>query len=841
MPKISSRAAVSSVLTLAIGAALLLSCAADDAAAPPGGSGTETSGAGGSGGSGDEACFTAGETRTCSIHNAFGCLEGTQSCEDGTWSACTFALTATDRVLVPPGAQGAAPGAPTEARSRSGEGGRVGRPPGVVDRAIGDACSVDSGCGGGQYCAATDLCAATVTCAHTVDCPPGEYCGDGGLCAAVARCGEDDTQANKCDTECRALEPQPLDFGAPGTAFGYEVGDLGGLPATALSRGLPDSCGTGTTSDCQLDHHCDAGVCVPWPANDWQACGGKPDATLGVPCEDTVPVCNRGDGFLSLTSSDKIQWKVDPTLTDVSENACGGITSGGTGSCAMPTGLPPLGPGECASVPCAGIPDGAWLKAKFGGPECNCNNDWTWNVDPMACGAPTCGGGVNLSAGPVDLSMLTWVDRSLTMVASRQNTVCRGLRTFVNDVANTGINFEYKEWPDVAIGHSCGTTGSCLNTDWLGREACWGAPGNGSFVPPTTLPANVIPCTFPGVGNAKYLSGTEYSTPILGGLRGARHRARIEKAAHPDRAVVIVLVTDAVEVGGTHPCLATGAIRTEVDDAQDEGIYTAVVAIDVSCPSAACTQAKDIANRGGTGLPVFLTGSGTPTALTEALNDIRNRFSCSRKVPDPLPAGVFASDLGVTWNNGGTATPFVDVGSSGGCTSATNQFFFDGTDTISLCSDTCSVVTGAIGSNVEFTVPCGPQVAPVTGGDSFSVPPGTCPQGTFPKWTQMVATASFPGSTSIAIRAHTRTLSTDAWPPGWESIITLNAGNIGGANPIDLFTPLDAVFQAYGEGIAFEFESTTDRIDTNADGFDDTTVAPTMSDYEVYFTCAATE
>ena len=368
-----------------------------------------------------------------------------------------------------------------------------------------------------------------------------------------------------------------------------------------------------------------------------------------------------------------------------------------------------------------------------------------------------------------------------------------------------------------------------------------------------------MPCDdmLPITAVATYTSntaGASAQTPLLYTLQGARHAARIEKAANPSRTVVIVLVTDADEVGGTHPCSAD--LQGEVEAARnDDHVYTAVVGIGIASGSAPEAQANDIAFWGGTGAAIFLPGGGDPASLNQAMQDIRNSFACSRSIPNPLPDGVTLDDIEVTLNIGGAPTVITDeVTDASDCDAGeTDQFYFVSADELVLCSDTCGAVTA--GSNFEINVPCGPQVVTVSGADTFGVPEGTCPQGSFPKWTQMIANGSFPGGSSITVEAHTMFYAADAptWPSlEWVPITTLNDSS---TNPINLFGPLDGFNgppaperdpaltppQGYGEFIEFRFNSTLGSIPNPIPLLPPITVAPTLGDYEVQFTCEFTE
>lgn len=894
------------VLAACAASLVVAGCAAEDPldmASTGSGSGTPL-GAGGSGAGGDDpgqggassegdvlvgACPT-GSLRDCKVHHDGGCFSGRQYCVDGSWSGCERAVDDGD-----------------------------------VPRSLDD---------------------------------PALACGDGG------------TTENTCDPECQAFDPDAPDFGSGSSATpGWETGDLGDLPADVIEDGLEEPCNDGR--DCQFDHYCDetTDTCKPYvPGQALTACesgpANRPDLSLGVPCGDTVPICNRGPVTMTAAQMGEVEleWRDDPNPS------MEGCNIGASTVCDVPA--VELAPGECISVACS-MPEDVYVFADWGAnDECECGNNWTYNVD-SACGEPSCGGSVS-TASEVPLTLFVAVDRSLSMQGSRWNAIRPGLVSFFQDAGSDGLGVVLKLWPnDRCASSACDTdapyveqgtcakhpcdfwvtgTGNaatldaacdpvvadmCDETTW--RRCCntgsgtkrWDAlcaeeysrragyacgirstcridpcesfaSGTGADV---TLDAACHPTVadmcdeaawdqccnagtsgtrrwssacasefaartggsdglcfhktcdhgdMPGIADgiegyrleldaaaapadtaesqlvAAVNSVTSFpgQTPFTAVLRGGVDYCRDYMAKFPDERCLVVMATDA-DIGPSGPGLVCGtSLGTALAAAEtgtDDGILTYVIGVEGSTQ----TYLDQLADAGGTG-SAFILGGGADAAddLIEAFETIRNAFACSYAVDDAVDPEL----VSLVWNDGGSDPAITRVADVTQCGTAPGGlgYYFSASDQVTLCPDTCEAVKAEPDTNVALEIACASAPEPVELVEEFTAE-GACPDaGTYPQWTFLLYTADVPTGSSIVVDAQTRFDDASAWG-GWTPIVTIDESNETSdlADPTSLSEPL---------GVASFAESIRIRMRSTVDGG-----APTMTDYEVQFSCVDTE
>jgi hypothetical protein len=278
------------------------------------------------------ACSTKGATAECGkviIRSgvSFQCEMGTTTCDGATWGACDGSIKVTSGVI---------------------SGG------GVALQGLGRAMS----------CGSTDPC--DPNCFVTTDTPPGIDAGsgisaiDGGLVIA------NPAGLNTCNLASN-----------PGTLYGALSGAYAQNPAAG-------SCTGGASDDCNYDFACSAatnGTCGPYADGTTNtSCTTTPDFTAGLGCWDSssatgleLQVCNRGGVTASTgTLLVAIESGSSPTTsaagcpTNIVTGPALGTTSQNNGTCSIPLGTVPIGPGECVSFNVDTPPSGVTCKSVTG-------------------------------------------------------------------------------------------------------------------------------------------------------------------------------------------------------------------------------------------------------------------------------------------------------------------------------------------------------------------------------------------------------------------------------------------------------------------------------------------
>lgn len=838
----------------------LASCGADDDADPNPAPSSVQSGGVGVGGSGGEdvaeACAEQSATRACTEHGTFGCIDGVQTCVDGYWSHCMLssksASSEAARTVVDP--------------EERGQERLLGRPTGVENRAIGATCDRNADCD--QTADPPEYCAGTVDTLLNRD----------GECAIVEGCGDSSlTTENACLQHCNSIAPIPPPLGPQVPGAGLDYGPVAGLPPGVIDQGLGSCSNDG---DCQFDYHCASGTCVPSAPGYTNGCAGY-DLTLGVPCVDggdtSVVLCNRGTVAAPVADLNDYQLQYGPVdLGPYNSSTFAGCAMGAVEDTCDLNATADLAPGECMNVDCA-IPllnRRVYLDRSPNG-ECGggCQNNYSFSTGLLACGQASCGGGVNV-AETVPINMFTWIDRSGSMGESRQHTVCTGLQAFVDDTASEDMGWEMRFWPDSSDPSSSCPGASAGCNDSCDDDADYG----GTFFPRSTLgfvspntPFN-MPCVTADSGlqvfagpdgnncesgdaggptrSAFGLDGCTYNgTPTYAALQGAHRRAALYKDAHPDEAVVVVLVTDGAPAGtscnGTWAELrgVATAARTRTVAGVPHPVYTKTLGIGI--PSSGFgstggtptsnlrTQMNNISNDGGTTAATFIDGTGDPSGLITAMNDLRNQFACNYTIP----TGTDPNNVNVRMNIAGIMTTLTKVASCG-APGSPNTYSVGGSPlTVNLCPLSCTAAS-VVGNAVEVVAGCGAVPVTVTEHDVQTAGVDACAAypGTYPQWTLMLYEADVPTGSSIQVSASTQVDSTSGWGPMRPIVEITSANEITDlTNPTDLTADIEATFPG-GLGV----ESFAQAIDLQF-VTDVTGGAPTLLNYEVQFTCAATE
>jgi hypothetical protein len=154
-----------------------------------------------------------------------------------------------------------------------------------------------------------------------------------------------------------------------------------------------------------------AGTCTPWyPGETDPACAGI-DLAIGVPCDDTIPVCNHGQTaapsgirVVHFPANSQQYPLTDPDESHPQMKEC--FTS------------EPIPPGECINLTtCPGLTGNRELMVNPGTTVAECSQLDNWSLySGGTCGAPICAGGSSSASFvrlPVDI--IISVDNSVSM------------------------------------------------------------------------------------------------------------------------------------------------------------------------------------------------------------------------------------------------------------------------------------------------------------------------------------------------------------------------------------------------------------------------------------------
>jgi hypothetical protein len=306
--------------------------------------------------------------------------------------------------------------------------------------------------------------------------------------------------------------------------------------------------------DCAEDDG--SGVCVPRLANEKDPnCSGV-DLTLGIPCDDGIPVCNHGQADLP---SQQIRLWFYPANS-------GHIPAGSpTGSpspteCLVTKAIPA---GKCVNVSTTECPFNGTNKEIIVNPqngsspapiaECFSDNNWTLYSGGAACGAPVCAGAA-VATTQVPINMYVLLDRSGSMgdkppnppgnTLTKFQIVKAALTTFFDDPEAAGTHIYFRGFPDVSESSPAGK--ACID-----QNATCNATNQATEVTACATPQKIT--TLPDATLDSYVNGltnTSHGTPSYIALAGGVQWGINYKMAHPSEAVAVVYVTDGAPSSG---------------------------------------------------------------------------------------------------------------------------------------------------------------------------------------------------------------------------------------------------------------------------------------------------
>ncbi len=487
----------------------------------------------------------------------------------------------------------------------------------------------------------------------------------------------------------------------------------------------------------------ESGECKAWlPGETDPACTGI-DVSMGVPCDDTFPVCNHGQTtapsgikIISFSANSNQYPKCSPDQSKVKATC---------------TTSAPIPPGQCISVNCPAIDNLQEVMINPPGAghvnECSCLDNWTLYKKGTTCGLPTCAGDVETATfKPVNLYFM--VDKSGSMGGNKWTGATAALKGFFQDPGSAGIGAALEFFPlgsGGIYGDGCPNgcnAGACANpmVPLATKLVAAGAPTD------TQEQALVNGINAVGPGGL---------TPTHPALDGALTWAVNNQTSNPNEQYVVVLVTDGdpTQCDTNNSNIALLAATAFANN----GIRTYTIGME----GANIAALDQIAQSGGSGTAFVIQGTNSNNVeaqLIAAFQAIAGQnVSCSFSLP---PTGTFdVNDVTITYtpSAGTPVTTLPKRTSSAGC--GTGWYFDNNTNptTITLCPSTCATAQGDPGAKVDYAVGC-PKVLATT--KYNQIYEANCPLGSKPQWGYFAYDSVDPGDSSIAFRARTADLQT---------------------------------------------------------------------------------
>jgi hypothetical protein len=585
-------------------------------------------------------------------------------------------------------------------------------------------------------------------------------------------------------------------------------------------------------STCDASKPATAAHCTPWlPGESTPSCAGY-DLAIGIPCVDTVPVCNHGNVEVpaGVTLVHFPAGSVD--LSSCAPDAADAVTC---------TTREPIRPGRCVAVTdCSDLdeardvlvnPDGAGHVD-----ECTCSNNWVEYVPGRECqDRPSCFS-ARMDSAP-RLHAFFAVEKSawtLSGGATGWSEIKSGLTALFTSPDAAGVDVAMELFPSDASD--------------TGNDGCFSDASCTSAVAQCANPAvpSGVLTAATGAGDAQeaallkalldaWPSG---STPTAAALEGALTAMRDAALENPSDTYAVVLLGR----GMSDVCVTDSSYLIAVADLfyRQWGILTFTVALD----GADDTVMAAIAEAGGTGTSRVYSGWDASAAGRSLLRDL---VAASGAV---LPC---TTDLGnaeridpmravVRYLHGDGSSEALDpVEDAADCAADGAGWYYDDAASpasLTLCPATCSLVRADVGAEVHVELPCLGDPAPLLQTTTVSeVYESDCPEGTQVQWGFIGYSASTPSDSRITLSARTASQVDELQgaSPRRLATITAESGNeqceITAGCYIDLWQALGGVPAARRSALELQVSlvpSTTNE-------------TPVLTDWQITYSCPASD
>ena len=515
---------------------------------------------------------------------------------------------------------------------------------------------------------------------------------------------------------------------------------------------LPFCCTTGWTDLCvdRVKTKCNLGCptkgdCVPWlPGQTDPECPGY-DLTVGIPCGNTVPVCNHGKTtvpagvkVVHFPANSNQYPKCAPDQTHPQMQTC--FTT------------QPIEPGKCIKMLASSCNLGNGNREIMVNPpsfagytqlaECTCQDNWSlWSGPNVPCEPPSCSNTTTTTVRRVNMFLA--IDRSGSMTTNigggdtRWTATIKALKKFVQDPASANVGVALRFWPDDSPVAGC-------NSSSCNAVACKAPLVNVGLLNIYSAPTDVQEQLLVNALNSKSASGT---TPMYAALAGATQWAIDYKNAHPAEEAIVVFATDGEPNGCNEDPTAIANLAGNAFTTK--GIKTYAIGIQDANP----VLMNGIAAAGGTNQGFFIApGANVEYELLAALVQAKgNTISCDFIVPEGGVYDPSSAKLTLTPTAGMPIT-INNVGSLAQCGSG---WYYDNPAAptqIKLCPTTCATVLNDSGTKVNVDLGCPGNFEPVTFTYQYY---SDCPKGTKTQWSYMSYETLTPLNSSVVWKAKT--------------------------------------------------------------------------------------
>lgn len=646
-----------------------------------------------------------------------------------------------------------------------------------------------------EVCAVDPICCGTSTCTHTP-------CNEGvKLTQACHPCVEDICAV---DSYCCNVAWDALCV--------FEVLTVCQSECPLAEPGWTKECVEKVDSVC--GEYCpDIGDCYPWEPDQTDAACAGVDLTVGVPCGEKFPVCNRGNTEVDAG----VPIVHFPANSQQYPSCKPDMTHPGATLCSTKEKIPP---GQCIEVTdCDGLNGNREIMVNPEGAvaECHCKNNWSLYSKDVECQSQVCSG-ANTEANIRKVNLFFAVSKAGSMVApGRWDGIAPALKSFFADPLSGGLGVSLRFWPDDAPAAGC-------NGIDCSTAACQVAQIPLEDLSDDAAPADDHEAALVAAIDAAVTGGT---SPMYPALQGALDAAAAHQAVNPEELSVVVLVMD------TDPTaceLDVTTIATAANDALvTHGVQTFVLGVD----GIASATAQLIADEGG-GQAFFVgPGDDAADALVEAMVSIRGTTArCTLPLAnigdfDPLAVQVMYTP------SGESPGPLVQYQNEAGCGGVNNPgWYYDDlvapTEVI-LCSKTCTEVTNDTEAKVDVLLGCFGTYAETSVTEDYTA---ICPNNGVPTWSffEYESVTQSDSKITFEVRVGDNAAGVGAWIPAATAQANPDTQNCTAAGPAGCPIDLYALLGAEASKPYLELRSTlTPSADLQK--------APILLHWELSYTC----